>query len=345
MRFEAVSSLFDRSRFPALRERAHPERALVAATRVEVGHAVTDDALLADCIALELRRMAVEERRRGGLTPFYVHPQTGVALAFGFWAPGMRAGAHEHTAWTITAVCRNRLDVLTFDRDESYRQGGLVPKNRFPAQAGAAGFIYEPCIHDPWNTSDAWSLSLHAISPRDGEPAGDEGPVPWLSPPAFGAPRETPAAARAHALRASQIFASFLAEILASMTTDAAEEPLRLAARIAPSRVLAAASRSRFLAAVEEEVRMPFSLERAHPDLVLDARLEGDVSTLYLVTPEHESPELTISDLSHDALRFAAAAPSVDVATLPGALTGNERLAIGDALVESGLFKRVNHHA
>jgi hypothetical protein len=62
--------------------------------------------------------------------------------------------------------------VLTFDRQESYRQNTLVPKNRFEAPAGKTGFIYEPCLHEPRNVSGV-VLSLHVISPRDGERPDD----------------------------------------------------------------------------------------------------------------------------------------------------------------------------
>src|SRR5262249_13875010 len=114
-----------------------------------------------------------EGRMGPGLVPFFTMPRTGIRFALGYWPPGGSPGAHEHTAWTITAVCRNQLDVLTFDRLRSYETRTLVPKNRFNAQAGQVGYIYEPCLHEPKNNSQDWSLSLHIVSPWDGRPAGD----------------------------------------------------------------------------------------------------------------------------------------------------------------------------
>src|SRR5262249_52087689 len=153
-------------------EQTHPDRALILAARSGVEAAVVDDEFLADCIALELK-LIESNRPRRGLVPFLTMPDLGIRLAFGYWAPGNSAGAHEHTAWTITAVCRNELEVLTYNREESYRKRGLVPKNRFHATAGRVGFIFEPSIHAPRNISGEWSLSFHVTSPRDGEPAGD----------------------------------------------------------------------------------------------------------------------------------------------------------------------------
>jgi hypothetical protein len=77
-----------------------------------------------------------------------------------------------------------KLDVLTFDRPQSYKTRTLVPKNRFHAEAGQVGYIYEPCIHDAKNISQDWSLSLHVISPWDGRHAGDfEDCLPLSQPP------------------------------------------------------------------------------------------------------------------------------------------------------------------
>jgi predicted metal-dependent enzyme (double-stranded beta helix superfamily) len=163
--FEALS-------FPTDGDRAHPDRALVVAARASVEDAVVDDEFLADCFSTELRLIENNCLRRE-LTPFFTIPALGVRMAFGYWPPGGTPGPHEHTAWTIIAVCRNELEVLTYHRDESYRRGELVPKNRFSASAGRVGYIFDPCIHEPRNTSRDWSLSLHVSSPRDGEPPAD----------------------------------------------------------------------------------------------------------------------------------------------------------------------------
>ena len=133
-----------------------------------VADAVLDDEFLLDCMSRELELIERKVPRRESV-PFFTTPDTGITFAFRYWAPGSNAGAHEHTAWTITAVCRNKLSVRTFDSESSYRNQALVPKNVFDAPAGRTGFIYEPCIHDPRNPTGRWSMSLHVTSPRDGE--------------------------------------------------------------------------------------------------------------------------------------------------------------------------------
>jgi hypothetical protein len=172
MRLEELLRRFQALRFPAKDEQAHPDRALIVAARSSVEAAVVDDEFLADCMDLELK-LIESNRPRQGLVPFLIMPDLGIRFAFGYWAPGSRAGAHEHTAWTITAVCRNELEVHTYDRDDSYRRRELVPKNCFHAGAGRVGFIFEPCIHEPRNISSDWSLSFHVTSPRDGEKLDD----------------------------------------------------------------------------------------------------------------------------------------------------------------------------
>ena len=159
--------------FPAAEEQAHPERGLVLAGRSAVEAAVIDDEFLADCISAELRLIEIGRVRRQ-LAAFFTIPELGIRFAFGYWRPGASAEPHEHAGWTITAVCRNELEILTYNRPESYRRRQLVPKNRFQAPAGKVGFIFEPCIHQPRNTSQDWSLSLHVIGPHDRERPGDQ---------------------------------------------------------------------------------------------------------------------------------------------------------------------------
>jgi hypothetical protein len=178
MRVDDLCEAFRGSEFPAQGVDAHPDRASVKTARSAVESAVIDEEFLVDCMRRELRLIEANTPRRG-LTPFFIIPDFGIRIAFGYWPPGATPGAHEHTAWTITAVCRNRLEVLTYDREESYKRQELVPRNRFNAGAGRVGYIYEPSIHKPKNISTAWSMSLHVSSPRDGQPlADDDRPFP-----------------------------------------------------------------------------------------------------------------------------------------------------------------------
>jgi hypothetical protein len=225
MKLHDLCAIFHALRFPSAAERAHPEREAVLGARARVATAVADDELLADCISWELRLLEVNRLRRG-LVPFFTMPDLGIQFAFGYWSPGMTPGPHEHTAWTITAVCRNELEVLTYHREESYRRRELVPKNRFQAPAGKVGFIYEPCIHEPRNTSDEWSLSLHIISPRDGErPANQEDPLPALER-ASRVPPADDARAQVMIARQRERFIHQLARILAAMNVAQAPDLL-----------------------------------------------------------------------------------------------------------------------
>src|SRR5262245_54987816 len=175
MKLDDVCDVFQSVGFPRANESAHPERDLILGVRKHIENAVVDDEFLADCVGRELIRLGRNSLRqqRQGLIPFFTIPDLGIQFAFGYWAPGATPGPHEHTAWTISAVCRNCLEVTTYDRAESYRQRRLIPKKHFDAPAGSVGYVTEPCIHAPRNASRDSSLSLHVISPRDGERPDD----------------------------------------------------------------------------------------------------------------------------------------------------------------------------
>lgn len=64
-----------------------------------------------------------------------------------------------------------------------------MPKGRLEALTGNVGYVAGPCIHAPKNTTRDWSLSLHVISPRDGERLGDDETV---SLPGLSLPRRRP---------------------------------------------------------------------------------------------------------------------------------------------------------
>src|ERR1043165_6983466 len=114
MKLSDMCEAFSALRFPHLGDDAHPDRESILQVRERVREALVDDELLADCIIHELRLLA-RDRIRHGLVPVFSIPGLGIRFAFGYWPPGGTPGPHEHTAWTITAVCRNRLDVATYD--------------------------------------------------------------------------------------------------------------------------------------------------------------------------------------------------------------------------------------
>jgi hypothetical protein len=337
MRLADVRDRFARIEFPAKGEQAHPDRDAVLAARSTIQAAVVDDEFLADCIALELQLIADTEFRRG-LVPFLTIPELGIRFAFGYWPPGGTPGPHEHTAWTITAVCRNQLEVLTYDRSESYRRRKLVPKNQFPAAAGRVGYIYDPSIHAPINTSPDWSLSLHVVSPRDGEPIEPCEPPAGLSPRERRLPPPTHPYASAMAARIRSQGIHVLARALAEMNVDSAPTLLDQCAALGShaTRKLAA----QVSGCVTGRAPAPYLLRRTHPDLTLSHRVYGDRVTLVSEAPGGTLDELTADALAADAIAYAAKEPVFDVRDLPGRLTDDERTQIAETLEDSGLFTK-----
>lgn len=345
MQLDGFCDALARLPFPRADEPAHPERATVLAVRALVGEAVRDDEFLTDCLAHELR-LVESGRPRTGLVPFCVLPEHGVSLAFAHWAPGASPGPHEHTAWTVTAVCRNELEVITFDRDETYRHRRLVPKRRFPARAGRVGFVYEPCIHAPRNSSREWALSLHVTSPLDGQPCDDRATaVPGLAPP-----HRSEAGEREHpyvyveAARQRQDHVRQLVRVLATVDPSRTLRGPRLLSRCF---ALASSATRRAIHAIvpqpgaREALAGPWLLARIHPELVLDVRDYDDLASLGVHTPAGRRGELMLDAATGPALVVIAREPVFDVRRLPGPLSPEQREALGEALERSGLFRRL----
>ena len=341
MKLDDLCEIFDTSRFPSLEAQAHPERNSVLAARSMVTSAVADDEFLADCISLELRRLE-EHRMRRGLVPFFIVPDLGVRFAFGYWPPGWTPGPHEHTAWTITAVCRNHLEVLTYDREESYKRRELVQKNRFPAPAGKVGYIYEPCIHEPRNTTGEWSLSLHVFSPRDGERLDcHEEPLPSLSFTSKLSPTEyNHPYMRAIRARKRLRYVHQLARILISMDVPQAGPLLEECFNLASS------ATRRFINGIVPSIGHRATSEsqqvltRTHKDLVLSQRYENDMIALDVETANGMVESLAMSSEARDAIAFIARETSFKVCALPGNLSEEEQTSIGEVLEETGLFTK-----
>lgn len=338
MKLDDLCELFDRQAFPEAHVREHPDRDAVLAARSAITSAVSDDEFLVDCMAYELIRLQ-QPGLRPGLVPFFTVPGFGVRFALGYWPPGRNAGAHEHTAWTITAVCHNELTVQTYDRNESYRRGTLVPKNRFDARAGRVGFIYEPCIHDPRNPTDRWSLSLHVSSPRDGEKLADqEQCLPILDEyfarqrTGYGAPYNEVIATRRRQLKIRAI-AQFLAQVDTVPVAGLLERCVQQGST-ATRRFIHGLGRNDLTKAGRPTAR---TLARSHEKLALDYRETGDYVALGVETPRGWVEELAVSSFAREAIAFCVRTPRFDVQELPG-LTEDERWAIADALEESGLF-------
>jgi hypothetical protein len=341
MRLDDLCAVFERNDFPVAGADAHPDRQSVLAARAAVTDAVRDDEFLVDCMERELRTIEEWIPRRG-LVPFFTVPGRGIRFAFGYWPPGGNAGAHEHTAWTITAVCRNRLEVQTYDRGESYRRRSLVPKNLFDAPAGRVGYIYEPCIHDPRNVTRRWSLSFHAASPLDGRQIADqEGCVPALDAYAirlsdsWGTPYDTVLTARRR-----QVVIRRIARFLSQVDVGAAGGLLDSCARLGTSATRRFVDGLGRRDPVASRPERRSRLTRTHADLVLSSRNEGGAVVLGVETSRGWVAELSLATVARPAMEFCARTPSFDMAELPGSLTAEERLEIGEALEETGLYTR-----
>jgi hypothetical protein len=342
MKLHDLCEAFDALGFPGIGVQAHPERSLVLDARAATTTAVRDNELLLDCISYEIELLEQGGLRRG-LVPFFTIPALGIELAFGYHPPGGRPGPHEHTAWTITAVCRNELEILTYDRTESYRRRELVPKNRFQAEKGRVGFVYEPCIHEPRNTSRDWSLSFHVMSPRDGErPIDDtEPPPPGLSVMARPSPmQDDHPYAYVQAVRQRQVMVRELLRVVESAEGLQARLLRARCCRLGPPETRRSENtrgRGDDGLIVSES---PWTLARTHDGLDLDYRCDGDTVTLYADTPNGISEELVINDIARDAIALVVREKSFQIHELPGGLSEEERRSIAEALEETGLFTR-----
>ena len=340
MRLDDLDDAVSRLDLPTAAETAHPERSVVKTVRDAVETAIVDDEFVVDCIDHELDVIASGRVRRG-LVPFHAVPQLGVRLAFGYWPPGTTPGPHEHTAWTVTAVCRNELRVDTYDRAESYRHQRLVPKHQFDAPQGRTGYIFEPAIHAPHNPSNAWSLSFHVTSPRDGERLEDADSCPpeLEQPPATLDRRPHP---YWEIVRRRQQLGTthFLAVVLASTRLPSATAPLLDCSRLGASatrRLVARVCRGRLH---EVAPTSPLVLRRTSPLVELRTRRVDGAVHLESATPSGIETEMIAGGFAGRLLEHAIASERIDLDLPRWGLDDDERDQFGDALEQTGLFVR-----
>lgn len=355
MKFAHVIDVLHTLSFPDAHQRELPQREQVLSARHLIEDALTNDEFLLDCIDLDIDRWHRDRHVYRGLNPFFIMPHTGIRFALGYWPPHSKAGAHEHTAWTITAVCHNTLEVQTYDRQASYEQGVLVKKNVFPAPKGKVGFIYEPGIHDPGNPTATWSLSLHVISPQDGQALPDHAQQP-ASLQSIGSPSQQqgmgPAYEHIQRIRQLQRWIALIGEVLAPMRQhhDAhvnvlINKCLALSTPYTRNRVERLMQREQ--APLPDEPsdgptpRHGYALKRSHDHMVLQDRLTRDHVVLSVQTPQGWVDEFMINPVARDAMRFVAKEPTFEVQSIPGPLTQTEKIALAEALEESGLFERL----
>jgi hypothetical protein len=338
MKLADMCATLSELRFPRLGEDAHPDRDAVIEVRSRLTAALAHGEFLIDCIAHELQFLA-RCWERLGLAPFFVAPEFGVSFSFGYWRPGQVALPHEHTAWSISAVCHNCLEVSTFDRAESYLHKQLVPMRRFTATVGQVGYIYGPAIHSPRNATDDWTVSLHIYSPRDGEPAADTEPLPGLAAPApqyrLHGPRH-PYAWVTNARRRKQE-ADLLGHLLLVSDLPCAAELFAACAELSSSTtrtMLQAAAPDRCVA-----TKLPDRFVRIRPELQLSLEHEASSCVLLVDAPRGRIEVLRVDALAAEMLAAVVASPSFDPRALPGDLDDDERASVIDALEDLGLVR------
>lgn len=339
MDLENFCNVFSPNLFPKFRENTHPEKEAVLRARHTLSTELLKENFLLDCISWELRRLK-NSKLDGGLQPFYVIPDLGIRFAFGYWPPGLGAAPHEHTAWTITGVCKNQLEVSTFDREESYKRTELVFKNRFTGLPGDTGFIYEPCIHAPKNVSNDWSISFHVASPLDGRRPEDHiEPLSCLQSNSENLydSVEHPYS-QAIIARRKLRYIHQLARVLSSMNSQNARSVIKHCLEICSLR-----TRHEMQSFLEVPFEKDCQFERTNKNLKISFFQNNGMMTLSVDTPKGLNDELIIDKRAGEAINFALTRNAFNVHTLPGPLSLEEKIGIVEVLEETGLFKRIHN--
>jgi hypothetical protein len=173
---------------PTLRR---PPRDNVRTVQNALSAALADEEFYLDCVELEVDAIL---RRTPEFPRQPLHRFRDLPLQFHmfYWHPGRVAPPHEHTAWTVTAVFYNALEVTTYDWEVAYRERRLERKNVFTAEQGRVGHIFERCIHHPANITNTVSTSIHIFNECDKQRIDDEvGPIAGLSPTNVSPPQAT----------------------------------------------------------------------------------------------------------------------------------------------------------
>ncbi|HEX3758945.1 MAG TPA: hypothetical protein VHW23_09575 [Kofleriaceae bacterium] len=162
---------------------------------------LADEDFYLDCIDLEAQTTASETPERP-FAPFCRVDDLDLQFRMFYWWPGKAAPPHEHTAWTVTAVLYNTLEVTTFDWDVAFRERRLQPRHCFTGVQGMAGHIYDRCIHRPANLTEKLSTSIHIFHAADQPRIEREvGPIAGMAPPTTAFLRGPKAEARLTALK------------------------------------------------------------------------------------------------------------------------------------------------
>jgi predicted metal-dependent enzyme (double-stranded beta helix superfamily) len=185
---------------------------------------LADEDFYLDCIDLEIESTANETPDRP-FSPLYRLDDLGLQFRMFYWWPGKAAPPHEHTAWTVTAVFYNSLEVTTFDWDVAFREQRLLPRNRFTGVQGMAGHIYDRCIHRPANLTEKTSTSIHIFHDADQPRIEREvGPIAGMGAPSRALVRGPNADVRLTALQQLRLRA--LAHMVGQFRSDRARRTL-----------------------------------------------------------------------------------------------------------------------
>lgn len=347
MRFEDYSESLEGLPLPAADQADGPDLETLIEVRSLVSQALGDREFLADCIERELHLIQRISRVRSGLVPFCSLPRTGISVAFGYWRPGGSVAPHEHTAWTVTGVWHNQLQVLTFDRDESYRRGQLVPKSCFEAPVGKVGYIHRPCIHQPRNVSEQWSMSLHLISPQDGRYR--DGVPPLLSGMA-GRDGISSTEIASHGIhpavmlmRQKMAHTQQLAMALLGMKSQRAREVLGSLYEVG-------SSKTRRLIEAELPDAVPpgdclekWTLRKVDDSLVLSCNRTDDGICLVADSASGPQEVLKVNEIGYEALAYIVRNPTFSLDDLPGNMRNEDHAMLAMALENSGVFQRMKH--
>ena len=305
------------------------------AARDLVRVAVTDPEVLCECAELELQLLR-SKSDAPNLVPFIRVPTIRAGLAFGYWPPFGATGPHEHTAWTITAVIRNQLDVLVYDWDKSYDCAALVESQVFNAVSPDVGYICSPTIHDVRNSTSNWSLALHILSDHDGQrPANyPKSILGGLSEKPGDDPYRSVDSARMRRARVVQ-----MAEVLGSSVAD----PAAFGEWFEEFMVGTTSARISTLLRLGKTPDAPLRrLRRIHPDLRLSVDRVGPQVRLWAYSQHGAHAQIDVTEDFADPLMFIAEQSEFDVESLPGNLTISERQAFARALEDSCLFEALN---
>ena len=302
------------------------------AARDLVRVAVTDPEFLCECAEFELQLLR-SKRDGAKLVPFIRFPSIRAGLAFGYWPPFAATGAHEHTAWTITALIRNKLDVWVYDWAMSYDCGTLVESRIVNTVSPDVGYICSPTIHDVRNSTSNWSLGLHVLSDHDGQrPANYPKSIfGGLSKTLGDDPYRSVHSARLRRAKAVQ---------MAQILRGTVDNPAIFGEWFDEFMVGTASTQISTLLRLGKAPAAPLRrLRRIHPDLRLSVGQEGSLVRLWAYSDHGVHAQIDVTAEFADPLLFIAEQLEFDVESLPGNLTTSARQAFASALEDSCLFE------